>query len=90
MRGLAVQHGRDGVLFNTPSPGIIATERNRPNWESDPDWTVRRAAANRVGRVSEPEDYVGAALLFCSDAARFITGANLFATGGAHLPVPPE
>ena len=90
MRGLAVQHGRDGVLFNTLSPGIIATERNRKFWEADPDWAARRAAANLVGRVSDPEDYVGSALLLCSDAARFITGTNLYATGGAHLPVPPD
>lgn len=89
MRGLATQYGGRGVLFNTLSPGIIATERNRSMWESDPEWAVRRAAANVVGRVSDPEDYVGAALLLCSEAARFITGANLYATGGAQLPLPP-
>ena len=90
MRGLAVQHGGDGVHFNSLSPGIIATERNRRFWEADPDWAAHRAAANLVGRVSDPADYVGAALLLCSDAARFITGTNLYATGGAHLPVPPD
>ena len=39
-----------------------------------------------MGRAGQPEDVVGAALLFCSDAGSFITGANLFVTGGGHLP----
>jgi hypothetical protein len=41
---------------------------------------------NRLRLLSEPQDYVGAALLLCSEAGRFITGATLFNTGGAHLP----
>ena len=38
------------------------------------------------GRAGLPEDLVGAALLLCSDAGSFITGANLNVTGGADLP----
>ena len=44
-----------------------------------------KAAANPMGRAGTPEDMAGAALLLCSDAGAFITGADLQATGGAHL-----
>jgi NAD(P)-dependent dehydrogenase (short-subunit alcohol dehydrogenase family) len=38
-----------------------------------------------MGRAGTPGDMVGAALLLCSDAGNFITGADLQATGGGHL-----
>jgi NAD(P)-dependent dehydrogenase (short-subunit alcohol dehydrogenase family) len=90
IRALAVEYGPKGVLLNTLSPGIVATERNRPQREANPGWMKRGAAQNRLRRVSSPEDYAAAALLLCSDAGRFITGANLFATGGAHLAYVEE
>jgi len=36
-------------------------------------------------RAAEPGDMAGAALLLCSQASSFITGADLQATGGGHL-----
>jgi NAD(P)-dependent dehydrogenase (short-subunit alcohol dehydrogenase family) len=73
-----------GVTLNTLSPGLIATDRNR--WRREgPDWSAIEAAANPMGRAGLPEEMVGAALLLCSDAATFITGADFQATGGGHL-----
>jgi NAD(P)-dependent dehydrogenase (short-subunit alcohol dehydrogenase family) len=38
-----------------------------------------------LGRVGAPDDLVGAALLLCSDAGRYITGVNLFVDGGRSI-----
>ena len=40
---------------------------------------IARVPAGRAGR---PDDLVGAALLLCSDAGEYISGANLFVDGG--------
>ncbi len=85
MRQFAVEYGHKHVLFNTLSPGLVATERNRDLWDGKDSWWESNRGVNPLGIISGPEDYAGAALLLCSDAARFITGANLYATGGGHL-----
>ena len=42
------------------------------------------ALAQRIpaGRLGRPDDLVGAAMLLCSDAGRYINGVNLFVDGG--------
>jgi NAD(P)-dependent dehydrogenase (short-subunit alcohol dehydrogenase family) len=35
-----------------------------------------------LGRIADPEDLVGAALFFCSDASAFVTGQILTLDGG--------
>jgi NAD(P)-dependent dehydrogenase (short-subunit alcohol dehydrogenase family) len=42
------------------------------------------APAQRIpaGRLGQPDDLVGAAMLLCSDAGRYINGVNLFVDGG--------
>ncbi|MEO1017128.1 MAG: SDR family oxidoreductase [Pseudomonadota bacterium] len=85
MRQFACEYGHRQVLFNTLSPGLIATERNRQLWDNNDAWWQQNSSVNPLGIISGPDDYAGAALLLCSDAARFVTGANLFATGGGHL-----
>ena len=82
---LAKQYARSGVTFNTLSPGLVATERNR--WRrQDPDsWAEVQRTANPMGRAGTPDEMVGPALLLCSEGSAFITGVDLLATGGAHL-----
>jgi NAD(P)-dependent dehydrogenase (short-subunit alcohol dehydrogenase family) len=82
---LAKVHAADGVTLNTLSPGLVATERNRWRREDADDWRRIQAEANPMGRAGDPEEMVGAALLLCSDAGRFITGVDLQAAGGAQL-----
>lgn len=86
IRSLAVDFARHGVLLNNLAPGIISTQRNHFQKLKNENWENDLKARNPAHMVSSPDDYVGAALLFCSDAGRFITGSNLFATGGGHLP----
>jgi NAD(P)-dependent dehydrogenase (short-subunit alcohol dehydrogenase family) len=82
---LAKQYAPFGVTVNNLSPGLIATERNRWRRADAADWARIEEAANPMHRAGTPEDMAGAALLLCSDAGSFITGADLQATGGKHL-----
>jgi len=82
---LAREYASRGVLFNTLAPGLIATERNRWRRQDAAEWQRIQYAANPMCRAGRPEEVAAAALLLCSDAASFITGANLQITGGGHL-----
>jgi glucose 1-dehydrogenase len=76
---LARQFGAQGVTVNNLAPGAILTARNRDQMVTEREALERRIPAGRLGR---PDDLVGAAMLLCSDAGRYINGANLFVDGG--------
>jgi NAD(P)-dependent dehydrogenase (short-subunit alcohol dehydrogenase family) len=82
---LARQYAGKGVLLNTVAPGLVATERNRWRRQDAADWARIQEAANPMKRAGTPDEIIGTALLLCSDAASFITGARLEMTGGHHL-----
>ena len=82
---LARDHAARGVLLNTLAPGLVATERNRWRRQDAADWERIQQGVNPMRRAGRPDEMVGAALLLCSDAASFITGAHLQVTGGGHL-----
>ena len=82
-RNLALQVARSGVTVNNLAPGAILTERNAEPL-SDPEHRARIEGRIPIGRLGAPDDLVGAALLLCSDAGRYITGADLFVDGGWH------
>ncbi len=82
---LARQVAGSGVTVNNLSPGLVATARNQWRRVDENAWRDIQFKANPMHRAGTPEEIAGAALLLCSDAGRFITGADLQATGGAHL-----
>lgn len=82
---LARHYASYGVTVNILSPGLVATERNRCRRADADEWATIQRHANPMGRAGTPEEMAGAALLLCSDAGSFITGADLQATGGGHL-----
>jgi glucose 1-dehydrogenase len=69
------------VTVNNLAPGAIDTFRNEETL-SDPENKARVEARIPLGRVGQPDDCAAAALLLCSDAGRYITGADLFVDGG--------
>jgi NAD(P)-dependent dehydrogenase (short-subunit alcohol dehydrogenase family) len=81
MRNLARQLAPRGVTCNVIAPGAIATERNRAVLE---DEKYRALALSRIpaGSFGAADDCAGAALLLCSDAGRYITGAVIPIDGG--------
>jgi NAD(P)-dependent dehydrogenase (short-subunit alcohol dehydrogenase family) len=82
-RNLSLQVAGRGVTVNNLAPGAILTERNAEPL-ADPEFRARIESRIPVGRLGTPDDLVGAALLLCSDAGRYISGADLFVDGGWH------
>jgi NAD(P)-dependent dehydrogenase (short-subunit alcohol dehydrogenase family) len=85
VRNLAKQLGPDGITINNLAPGIINTDRNVEAL-ADPEYAEKCRNLVPVRDFGQPEDCVGAALLLCSDAGRYITGADFFVDGGMQLP----
>ena len=83
-RSLALEWGRDNIRVNCLAPGLIKTDFARALWE-DEAWLTRRLAATPLGRIGEPADIAGAALLLASEAGRFITGQTLVIDGGVTI-----
>jgi NAD(P)-dependent dehydrogenase (short-subunit alcohol dehydrogenase family) len=82
---LAKEYAPFGVTVNNLSPGLVATERNKWRREDADAWAEIEQASSPMRRAGKPSEMAGAALLLCSDAGSFITGADLQATGGRHL-----
>ena len=85
MNGLTRQHATEwakhGITVNAISPTFVRT----PQVESllaDESFREGLVARIPLGRIAEPDDLVGAALFFCSDASSFVTGQVLTLDGG--------
>jgi len=85
MNALTRQHATEwakhGITVNAISPTFVRT----PQVESLlADETFRQGLIARIplGRIADPDDLVGAALFFCSDASAFVTGQVLTLDGG--------
>lgn len=81
---LAKQLAPFNVTVNNLAPGVIDTDRNT---EALSNAEYRSTVISKIPAqyVGEPEDCVGAAILMCSDAGRYITGTSLLVDGGMHL-----
>lgn len=82
---LAKQYAARGVTVNNLAPGLIDTDRNA-DIRSDTDSYATVLARIPAGCAGTPEDCAWPALLLCSDAGRYVTGADLMVDGGLHLP----
>ncbi|MER5520008.1 SDR family oxidoreductase [Streptomyces sp. NPDC002763] len=70
------------VRVNSVSPGLVRTEMARFMWEP----REREIAGGLpLGRIGEPKDVAGAVLWLASDAAEWVTGADLVVDGGTRV-----
>jgi NAD(P)-dependent dehydrogenase (short-subunit alcohol dehydrogenase family) len=82
---LAKDYAPFGVTINNLRPGLVTTERNRWRRQDADKWAQIQRESAPMQRAGRPDEIAGAALLLCSEAGSFITGASLDATGGRHL-----
>lgn len=75
--GLAREVAKDGIRVNCVSPGPVATEMLSAERQA------AGAAAVAMQRVAQPEEVADAVLYLASDAASYVTAANLAVAGGA-------
>jgi NAD(P)-dependent dehydrogenase (short-subunit alcohol dehydrogenase family) len=80
-KALARDFARDGVTVNLIAPGYINTIRNVAKLGT-PEGRAEAGKHILMGRVGEPQDCVGIALLLCSEAGSYITGQTIFVDGG--------
>lgn len=80
----ARSYAKFGITANNIAPGVIATDRNKAALD-DPamaEMIMKQIPAARFGTA---EDCAGLALLLCSDAGSYITGADIPVAGGMQL-----
>lgn len=68
--------------MNSVSPGLVRTEMARFVWENAED---ELGAGLPLGRIGRPEDIARAVVWLASDAAGWITGADLLVDGGTRV-----
>ena len=78
---LAQEAGPFGVRVLCLAPGAIRTAINAAVWQ-DPDGQQDLISKIAIGRVGEPEDVAGMAVVLASDVANYVTGTSVFVDGG--------
>ena len=81
-KAMAVDHASQNIRVNTLSPGAIETRRLVLRYGDMA--AARRIAGPKhlLGRLGQPEEIAQAALFVASDAASFMTGADMLVDGG--------
>jgi NAD(P)-dependent dehydrogenase (short-subunit alcohol dehydrogenase family) len=77
-REMAVEFAGLGVRVNAVAPGEIETAMLSP----DTEVLIPRIPLHRLGT---PEDVASAIFYLCSGDSRYVTGTEIFVTGGQHL-----
>jgi len=81
-KSLAVSWGRQNIQVNAILPGYIRTDLTETAESHNPGTLAEKIARTPAGRIGEPEDFAGLAVLLASDASNFITGAAIPVDGG--------
>lgn len=78
---LAMELGKYNIRVNAIAPGTTKTRLATALVETT-EISKRIIEHTALGRISEPEDMVGAAILLASNASRHITGQTITVDGG--------
>ena len=80
-QNLAREWASSAVRVNALRPGFFPTEWSKKNFLT-PDRVQSILGHTPMGRFGEPGELVGAVLWLCSEAASFVTGAEITVDGG--------
>ena len=81
-RTLAMEGGRHGITCNAIVPGVIGTEAFS---FGNPEMNQRIVNRTVFKRAGEPQEVANAIAFLCSDLASYITGVELYVSGGVEL-----
>lgn len=84
-RYLAKELGPRGIRVNVIAPGAIETDFGGGRLRDDRELNAFVAGLTALGRAGVPDDIGGIAAFLCTDAARWITGQRIEASGGMNL-----
>ncbi len=82
---LAFEWAPHHINVNAIAPGPTLTDLNRKYFEDHPEDLKARIQSMPLGRMGQPSDHVGVAILLGSPASDFITGQTIFVDGGSIL-----
>ena len=85
---LAAEGAPHGIRVNCISPGLVETPATQQDLLADDHPMRHIATAIPLGRVGRPEEVARCALFLASDAASYVTGANLVVDGGWSAVLP--
>jgi NAD(P)-dependent dehydrogenase (short-subunit alcohol dehydrogenase family) len=82
---MALEWAPYSINVNAIAPAPTLTSLNRKYFEEHPEDLKERIHSIPLGRMGNPQDYIGMAILLASRASDFITGQTIFVDGGSIL-----
>jgi NAD(P)-dependent dehydrogenase (short-subunit alcohol dehydrogenase family) len=79
---VALETARDGIRCNVICPGLIQSDIHTPVQARNPEGYKVLVESIPMGRLGVADDIAEAVLYLASDAARYVTGAELVVDGG--------
>jgi 3-oxoacyl-[acyl-carrier protein] reductase len=81
-RSLAQELGPRKIHVNAVSPGVVETEGLHAAGIPGSDFRRQMEAQTSLGRISQPQDVAPAVVFLASSESDWITGENLYVSGG--------
>jgi len=83
-RSLARELGPRKIRINAISPGVVETEGLHAAGITGSDFQRQVEAQTPLGRIGQPQDVAPAVVFLASPDSAWITGENLYVSGGLH------